>query len=136
MNEKEFKQQAEAGAFAEWAVVHGNYYGTPRSFIDATINSGLHIIMDIDVFGKKQFDRVYPEAVGILILPPSIEELERRLRGRCSDDEETIRTRINNANKEMTFARDEGKYEYTVVNDNLEQAKNEVADLVQSIIGS
>ena len=134
LSKDEFKKRIEEGEFAEWAQVHGNYYGTPRSFVDDTIKRGLHIIMDIDVFGKKQFDRVYPEAVGILILPPSMEELERRLRSRSSDDEETIRTRLVNARTEIDFARSKGKYEYTIINNDLEKAELEVANLVRSLI--
>ena len=79
MSVEEFKRKIDQKAFAEWAVVHENYYGTPRSFIDSTVEQGSHIIMDIDVF-EKQFDKLYPEAIGILIVPPSMEELERRLR--------------------------------------------------------
>lgn len=136
ISEQEFKSRIESGEFAEWALVHGNYYGTPRSFIDQVISSGKHIVMDIDVFGKKQFDRIYPEAVGILILPPSMEELEKRLRNRSSDDEETIRTRLKNAFTEIAFARSQGKYEYTIVNDDLGRTKREVEELVRSLIGA
>ncbi|HON09335.1 MAG TPA: guanylate kinase [Chitinispirillaceae bacterium] len=136
LSEQEFKSRIESGEFAEWALVHGNYYGTPRSFIDQVISSGKHIVMDIDVFGKKQFDRIYPEAVGILILPPSMEELEKRLRNRSSDDEETIRTRLKNAVTEIEFARSQGKYEYTIINDDLGRTKREVEELVRSLIGA
>ena len=132
----EFEKRINAGAFAEWAHVHGNYYGTPRNFIDATIASGRHIIMDIDVQGKKIFDRVYPEAIGILIVPPSMEELEQRLRVRKSDDDATIRLRCANAKKEMAFAQREGKYEYTVVNDDLDRAKREIVAIVTSLIST
>lgn len=134
MSVEEFKRLIDQNAFAEWAVVHENYYGTPRSFIDSTVENGSHIIMDIDVFGKKQFDKIYPEAVGILIIPPSINELEKRLRGRKSDDDATIRVRLKNAHMEMEFASSEGKYEYTIVNDNLERAKDEVAKIIISEI--
>lgn len=127
---QEFKKLIEKQAFAEWAEVHENYYGTPRSFIDSTIENGSHIIMDIDVFGKKQFDKLYPDAIGVLIVPPSIDELEKRLRGRKSDDDDIIRVRLNNASKEMEFAASEGKYEYTIVNDNLEVAKKDAVELV------
>jgi guanylate kinase len=129
----EFEKRIKAGAFAEWASVHGNYYGTPRSFIDATISRGRHIIMDIDVQGKKIFDGVYPEAIGILIVPPSMEMLEQRLRARKSDDEATITLRLANAKKEMAFAQKEGKYEYVVVNDDLDRAKREITAIVTSL---
>jgi guanylate kinase len=136
MSDKEFKRRAKNEEFAEWALVHGCYYGTPKSFIDATIAGGRHVIMDIDVAGKKKFDRLYPEAVGILVLPPSPEELAHRLRARKSDDEKAITVRLNNAIREMTFAKTEGKYEYTIINDDLERAQQEAARIVRSLTGS
>jgi guanylate kinase len=134
LSDEEFRRRIEGQEFAEWAIVHGHYYGTPRSFIDETVAQGRHIIMDIDVAGKKKFDLVYPEAIGIFIMPPSIQELERRLRARKSDDEATIRLRIANASKEIEFARSQGKYEYTIVNDDLDRAKRETADLLRSLM--
>ena len=130
----EFKARAARGEFAEWAIVHEHYYGTPRSFIDGVIRSGRHIIMDIDVAGKKKFDRVYPGAIGILILPPSMEVLESRLRARKSDSEEVIRVRLANARSEMEFAQSKGKYEYTVINDDLEQARSRIVALIRSLM--
>jgi len=134
MSVEEFKKKIDQKAFAEWAVVHDNYYGTPRSFIESTIEQGSHIIMDIDVFGKKQFDKLYPEAVGVLIIPPSMEELERRLRGRKSDNDEDIRLRLKNASIEIDFASTQGKYEYKIINDNLDKAVDDVIKLVTSEI--
>lgn len=131
----EFKALIEQNEFAEWALVHGNYYGTPKSFIDATIAQGLHIVMDIDVFGKKNFDKSYPEAIGILILPPSMEILEKRLRGRGTDDEATIQKRLRNAITEMNFANAEGKYEHTVINNNLKTTETEAASIITGAIG-
>lgn len=136
LGEREFVRRRDAGEFAEWAMVHGHWYGTPKSFIDDTVAAGRHIIMDIDVQGKKQFDLAYPDAVGILILPPSLDVLEQRLRGRRSDDDATIRLRVANASQEMAFARSRGKYEYTIINDDLERAKQEVVALVRSLIGT
>jgi guanylate kinase len=133
-SEDEFTRQIEMNNFAEWEIVHGNYYGTPKSFIEKTIVSGKHIIMDIDVYGKKKLDKVYPEAVGVLVLPPTMEELERRLRARKSDDEATIKIRLANAKKEMALAESEGKYEYTIINDDLQTAKKEAESIVRSHI--
>jgi guanylate kinase len=135
LTEDEFKKKIEENGFAEWMMVHGNYYGTPRSFIDDNIARGADIIMDIDVFGKKKFDVLYPWAVGILVLPPGMEELERRLRDRHSESEESIQRRMTNASVEMNFALCEGKYEYRVINDDLESAKQETLRIVRSIIG-
>jgi guanylate kinase len=133
MSEEEFKRRIEEEAFAEWAMVHGHYYGTPRRFIDATVDGGRHIVMDIDVAGKKKFDRVFPDAVGILVLPPSMEELERRLRSRNSDGEAAIRLRLVNASREIESAKTEGKYEYTIINDDLERARQEAARIVRTL---
>ncbi|MBD3344678.1 MAG: guanylate kinase [Chitinivibrionales bacterium] len=130
LSDEEFKKRIEDNEFAEWQVVHGNYYGTPKGFVDRVTGSGDHIIMDIDVYGKKKFDVVYPEAVGILILPPSLEVLERRLHKRGTDSEETISIRLNNARKEIEFAEKEGKYEYTVHNDKLEDAQKKLIQIV------
>ena len=135
LSEDEFKKIIEANGFAEWMMVHGNYYGTPRSFIDENLASGATIIMDIDVFGKKKFDTVYPSAVGILVLPPGLEELERRLRDRHSESEEAIERRMTNASVEMNFALCEGKYEYRIFNDDLETAKQETLRIIRKIIG-
>jgi len=131
----EFRRKIDAHEFAEWAQVHGNYYGTPRSFIDASINAGKHVVMDIDVYGKIQFDKTYPEAIGIFIKPPSWEELERRLRGRGTESDEVVKLRLANAIKETEFAETAGKYEYTVVNDDLENAKKRIVELVRKITG-
>jgi guanylate kinase len=135
MTAEEFEAKAAKGEFAEWERVHGNCYGTPRAFIDSVTAGGRHIIMDIDVFGKKKFDMAYPEAVGILIAPPSMEVLEARLRARGTDDEATIRLRLENARAEMAFARSEGKYEHEIVNDDLETAKADTVALIRAIIG-
>lgn len=132
---EEFKEKIEAGAFAEWATVHGNYYGTPRSFIDATIRCGSHIIMDIDVQGKLQLDKVYPEAIGILILPPSMEELENRLRKRGSEDDATLSLRLKNALTEIDTAKSVGKYEHVIINDDFSRAASEIESVVRGYIG-
>ena len=132
----EFKFRIANNEFAEWAIVHDNYYGTPKHFIDDTIASGRHIIMDIDVFGKIKFDQTYPDAVGILVLPPSLDLLRQRLERRKTDSREVIDLRIANAEKEMAFAREHGKYEYTVINDDLETTKVEVVAIVKKEISS
>jgi guanylate kinase len=134
LTDEEFHSKLEQDEFAEWACVHGHYCGTPKSFINTTINSGMHIIMDIDVFGKTKFDMMYPQAIGILILPPSFEELERRLRARQTDDEATIQLRLADARTEIEFAEKRGKYEYTIINNDLEQAEQETVCLVRSLL--
>jgi guanylate kinase len=133
---EEFKARITRNEFAEWQTVHDNYYGTPRDFIDRTVESGRHIVMDIDVYGKKKFDQVYPDTVGILLLPPSLEILEQRLRSRATDSEAVIQTRLHNARLEMEFAHREGKYEYTVINDVLARAQEEFLGIIKRAIGT
>ena len=123
---EEFEKLIKENGLIEWNEVHGNYYGTPKFFVEDMLRQGKRVLFDLDVFGKVNFDKVYPDATGILILPPSEEELERRLRGRGTDSEEVIRLRLENAKKEMEFAKTKGKYEYTIVNDDLERAANEL----------
>ena len=123
---EEFEQMIKDDALVEYNLVHGNYYGTPKSFVEKTLAEGNRVLFDLDVFGKVNFDKVYPDATGIFILPPSEEELERRLRGRGTDSEEVIQLRLANAKKEIEFAKTKGKYEYTIVNDNLQKAADEL----------
>jgi len=128
---EEFEQMIKDDALVEYNLVHGNYYGTPKFFVEDMLRQGKRVLFDIDVFGKVNFDKVYPEATGILILPPSEEELERRLRGRGTDSEEVIRLRLENAKKEMEFAKTKGKYEHIIVNDDLEKAANELRSILK-----
>jgi len=128
---EEFEQMIKDDALVEYNLVHGNYYGTPKFFVEDMLRQGKRVLFDIDVFGKVNFDKVYPEATGILILPPSEEELERRLRGRGTDSEEVIRLRLENAKKEMEFAKTKGKYEHIIVNDDLEIAADELRAILK-----
>lgn len=127
---EEFLKMIEDDALVEWNEVHGNFYGTPKSFVEETLAKGERVIFDIDVFGKVNFDKVYPDATGILILPPSSEELERRLRSRASDSEEVIKLRLENAEKEIDFAKNNGKYEHVIINDDLEKAAKELENIL------
>ena len=128
---EEFEKLIKEDGLIEWNEVHGNYYGTPKFFVEDMLRQGKRVLFDLDVFGKVNFDKVYPDATGILILPPSEEELERRLRGRGTDSEEVIRLRLENAKKEMEFAKTKGKYEYIIVNDDLEKAANELRAILK-----
>lgn len=126
----EFRRMIEAGELAEWNEVHGNFYGTPRGPVDALLAAGTPVILDLDVYGKVNFDKAYPQAVGVLIVPPSLEVLEQRLRDRGTDPEETIALRLKNAVDELAFAREKGNYLYTVVNDDFDAAVEELARIV------
>ena len=128
---EEFEQMIKDNALVEYNLVHGNYYGTPKSFVEKTLAEGNRVLFDLDVFGKINFDKVYPDATGIFILPPSEEELERRLRGRGTDSEDVIQLRLANAKKEIEFAKTKGKYEYTIINDDLQKAADELRAILK-----
>lgn len=116
-----FADLVAAGAFAEFAEVHGHRYGTLRSTVDEALSAGRVAIFDIDVQGGSSIRAAWPrEAAAVLILPPSVQELERRLRGRSTDSESVIRRRLDAARAEV--ARGLATYDYVVVNDDLEHA--------------
>jgi guanylate kinase len=129
---EEFRAMIANGELAEWNEVHGNFYGTPRGPVDMLLALGTPVILDLDVYGKVNFDKMYPQAVGVLIVPPSLEVLEQRLRGRGTDSDETIALRLKNAVKELAFAKEKGKYEHVVVNDDFEKAVKELAGIVSA----
>jgi len=109
------------GEFAEWAKVHGFYYGTPRGPVERSIRGGRDIVLDIDVQGARQIKKQYSQAVSVFLLPPSWRELERRLASRGTDNREIIRRRLNNARREI---RDVMQYDYYIVNDDVKSAVN------------
>jgi len=129
--EEEFKKMIEKNELIEWNKVHDNYYGTPKAFVEQKLSEGRDVAFDLDVFGKINFDKVYPEAIGILILPPSMEELEKRLRDRKTESEDSLRIRMDNARKEIVFAKIKGKYEYTIYNSDLEAAAAELKGIME-----
>ena len=129
--EEEFKKMIENNELVEWNEVHGNYYGTPKFFVEQKLAEGRDIAFDLDVFGKINFDKVYPQAIGILILAPSMEELEQRLSDRKTETKETLKIRIGNAKKETDFALAKGKYEYVIYNRDLEIAAAELKGIIE-----
>lgn len=129
MSHEEFLKGISENRFVEWACVHGNYYGTDRRTIEGWINEGSDVLLDIDVQGGRLIKCQYPGAATIFILPPSWEELERRLRQRGTDSEEVIQKRLHNARGEIAEAL---WYEYTVINDDLSKAVEEVMAIIKS----
>jgi len=112
-----FEGLKREGRLLEWAKVHGNLYGTARAEFDAARRDGFDLLLDLDVNGAAQVRTVIHDAVSIFVLPPSFQDLERRLRGRGQDDEEMIRKRLATAAEEVSLYRD---YDHLVVNDDLE----------------
>jgi guanylate kinase len=128
VSEEKFRQMIDADEFVEWAQVHGHHYGTPRSSI---ANAKGLVVFDIDVQGGETIKKQHAEAVRALILPPSLAELERRLRARSTDDDATVRRRLHAARIEIRLARSAG-YEYWVVNDDLERAYGDLEAIVRA----
>ncbi len=128
VTEEEFHRMRTEDLFLEWAEVHGNYYGTSRPAVLEQLESGQDIILDIDVQGAAIINEDKSlDAVSIFVAPPTLAELEKRLRGRGTDSSETIALRLQNAAKEMTAI---SRYKYLVINDRLEDA----VQTMQSII--
>lgn len=115
-----FQKMIKEGAFLEWAEVYGNLYGTAKEPVLKALNQGRDILLDIDVQGAFQVrEKLGPEAVLVFILPPSLEELERRLRARSTEDEATLKRRLEEAKREIAQAH---RFDYLVLNDILEEA--------------
>jgi len=123
-----FRAMITAGEFAEWAEVHGNYYGTALSTLHAASRAGEHVLLDIDCQGARQLKGSVEQAVYIFILPPDMAELERRLRGRNTDSEAVIRQRLDNAKAEIAQS---SWYDYRVINDNIDQALGQLKAIFQ-----
>jgi len=123
-----FLAMRSRGEFLESAEVHGNRYGTSKGVITAALAKGEDLILEIDWQGAQQVRAIYPECVGIFILPPSIEELERRMRARGQDSDAVIRRRLDNAREELEHA---GEFEYRIINKDFDTARRELAEIIQ-----
>jgi guanylate kinase len=125
-----FEKEIEAGGFLEYALVHGNYYGTALEPVRRALKDGKLVIFDIDVQGhriaRKSLGRI---VTSIFITPPTLSELKRRLESRASDDKETIRRRIESAEREI---QDIGKYDFVIVNDELEKAVDSFVSIAKA----
>lgn len=123
----EFQRMVREGEFAEWAEVHGNFYGTAISTLAESRKKGIDLILDIDCQGAQQLREKRVAGVHVFILPPSYAELRRRLEGRDSDRPEVIETRMNNAAAEIREAR---RYDYIIVNDQFPRAVEELRSII------
>ncbi len=125
----EFIAAADDDGYIESAVYCENYYGTPRKQVEELLEQGFDVFLEIEVQGGIQVMEKYPGVLSIFIMPPSMEELERRLRGRGTEDEETIELRMKQAVKELEAA---PRYKYLVVNDVVDRAVDEVLGILES----
>jgi guanylate kinase len=126
-NKESFKQMIDKHSFAEWAHVHGNLYGTSLSEIDVARKTANGVLFDVDYQGARQIKARMPEAVGVFILPPSLAELEKRLRGRGTEDEPTTLRRLLAAKGEIEHY---GFFDYVIVNDDIQRAYDNLRAVV------
>jgi guanylate kinase len=124
-----FLAMKKRGEFLEDAEVHGYRYGTSRKVILDALRRGEDLILEIDWQGARQVRALYPDCVGIFILPPSIEELERRMRARGQDSDAVIRRRVENAREEMLHA---GEFKYAIINKDFDTARRNLAEILRN----
>ena len=127
--EERFKEMIAQGALLEWAEVFGRYYGTGRRWVESQLALGKHVLVDVDVDGARQIKENFSEAVLIFIVPPTMAELSRRLRGRETETEEQMEIRLGRARAEIE-ARD--LYDYLIVNDEVQSAAEDLAAVTRA----
>ena len=130
LSREDFEKQIQENHFLEWALVHGNYYGTSRAMVETAFQAGKSVLLDIDVQGAEQLRNVLPErCLSIFIAPPSLEELEARLIARGTDKPEVIQKRMIRAKVEME---ERNRFSHVIVNKELEQAYSELKNILES----
>ena len=129
VDEPAFLAMLERGEFLECAQVHGNRYGTAHRAVRELLASGRDVVLEIDWQGAQQVRRLLPGCIGIFILPPSIAELERRMRSRAQDSEAVIARRLANAREELSHA---PEFEYAIINNNFDEARRDLAAIVRA----
>ncbi|HUA32868.1 MAG TPA: guanylate kinase [Candidatus Binataceae bacterium] len=128
VSDDEFKRKLGANELAEWAQVFDSSYGTPREPLDAAVDSGTDILLDIDIQGAQQIREIYPDdAVTIFVLPPSFKDLEGRLRGRGTETEDKIQHRLDRAREEALAY---PEYDYLIINEHVEESLARLAAIV------
>lgn len=128
LDRETFLQHRDAGDFLEWAEVYGNYYGTLRSETDRLRQKGCNVLLEIDTQGAKNVKAACPDSVSVFILPPSITELRRRIIDRGTESPEALARRQAQADAEIALAE---TYDYRIVNDDMEAAAGELAELIR-----
>lgn len=127
IDREEFLDRIEKNDFLEYAEVYGNFYGTPRSEVLKKLDEGRDVILEIDIQGALKVKSSYPDGVFIFIMPPSMEELRNRITNRGSETPESLKTRMESAYNEISFA---SKYDYAVVNDKVEDAVKKIESII------
>lgn len=124
---EDFIKAVENHEFLEWAEFNGNYYGTKQAWVEKTLNNGENLILEIETKGALQIKSKLSESILIFILPPSLEELEHRLRGRNTEDEMAIQNRLHEVRREIECSKN---YDYKIVNDDLDKALSELENII------
>ncbi len=128
-SKEEFENKIKEGYFLEFAEYAGNYYGTPKEFIEEKLSKGIDVILEIEIQGAMQIKKLVPEALFIFIMPPTLQELKRRLVGRNTDSKEKIIERFKIAYKEINEV---SKYNYVVVNDEVDNAVSKIQAIIKA----
>lgn len=131
IKEEDFKKKIDNGEFVEWEKFYGYYYGTFKNFVDENINVGKSVLIEIDVIGAIYIKKHYPDSHVIYIMPPSYDELIKRLRNRKTETEEDFQKRIERAKMELSH---KDKFDYIIVNENLDKAIEETSVLIKKIV--
>ncbi len=130
VSEDEFKKMIEDGQLIEYSYHFGNYYGTPKDKVDLMLERGENVILEIDVNGGAQVGQKYPNTVCVFILPPNLDELKKRIKGRGTEDEDHINMRLRRLVKELEYMQ---KYHYAIVNGSLDQAVKDLELIIDSL---
>ncbi len=135
LSSDEFKTKIEEGAFLEWEEVYkDHFYGTLKSEVDRIRSKGINVIFDVDVLGGLNIKKYFgDDALAVFVMPPHVDELENRLRGRSTENEESLKKRLGKAKHELSFA---SAFDYKLINDNLEIAKAEAVKIVKEFLDS
>jgi guanylate kinase len=126
---EQFMEMVKHGQFMEWAEFAGNFYGTPKKWVEEETANGFDVILEIEVQGAKQIRERHPQALLIFLSPPSFEALKERLEGRATESPDKLALRLAKAKQEM---KEKSLFQYEVVNDNIEEAVNKLLDIVYS----
>lgn len=129
ISQEEFNKIKEEDGLLEYAYVYGNYYGTPRKMVMDKLEQGRDVILEIDIQGALKIRETYPKGIFVFILPPSMKELRKRITGRGSETEDAINMRLGETLKEVSYI---DKYDYCVINDEIEEAVERVACIMKA----
>ena len=128
LNKKNFQEIIDSEGFLEWASFSNNFYGTPKKIVKEKIEKGTNVLLEIELEGARQIRQSFPEALQIFLAPPNLSELEKRIRGRGTETEDSIRDRLEIANKELIAKKE---FDAVVVNKDIEKAFNEIEGLMR-----